>query len=405
MHILIVQPTSDKKGHYGIWTVRMAQELANCRCRVTLFTNKVQPEKYLSDKPKFSVIEHKAGKYAFEKFENSSSSLVYYWGYYRNSYVITSAALKYALSHNVDAVFITDSEFLTASLLLMRYRRKLPPVVMHVNAANFSFNAYAGSILNKTYKVFQREIFKKVLGNPIKTLVVLTPWHIGRLRKQLALADDFPIEVIPDAAEPQAEMMDKQQARNKLGIDYQGTVLLAFGILRKDKDIENLLRAVATLKDKDFQLILAGAPMEYSREQIEQTVENLGITDKVILRLGYVPEEDVCAYFSASDALVLAYKSIYSGGSGPLMKGACTYRRPLIATDVSAMGSIVKEHKIGIAVKPDSPNALAEGIKKFLDTTPEEKKQMVENSVKLAELNSWQKLGQRYAKLYEKIVK
>src|SRR5207237_280609 len=72
-----------------------------------------------------------------------------------------------------DVIYMTDVEFLTASLILKAHRAALPPIVMEVSAANFSFLDYPGSLWRKCYKVFQREVFRTTLGREIAACAVL----------------------------------------------------------------------------------------------------------------------------------------------------------------------------------------------------------------------------------------
>jgi len=406
MHVLIVQPTCDKKGHYGIWTVRMCQELARMGCKVTLCTNRVYPERYLWDKRLFDIVEVDAGRYSFERFDREGiRQLVHYYGYFRNSYAITSAGLKLASEMDVDAVFLTDIEFLTASLVLKRYRKRLPLVVMHVNAANFTFERYVGSFAKKCYKVVQREVFKSTLGKEIKAIVVLGKWHEEQLRGQLGLSDDFPIEVIADAADDRPVMVARGEARKRLGIEFDGPIFLFLGILRKDKGIECLIKAVRYVKSCDLRLVIAGAAKEYSEEYLAGLVEREGVRDKVVLVPRYIKEEEMPVYYGACDAVVFPYPASYTGGSGPLMKGACTYRRPVVATDVSEMGRLVREHNIGVVTASDDPEALAEGMREFTAIGDEGIELMRRNVETMAVSNSWRVLGERYSRFYEKIVR
>ena len=86
MKILFIQPTADKRGHYGIYTINLCQELSKLGNEVYLFTNKVYPEKFLTAEPLFKIIEYKKGKYAFEKFDECKKCRYndYCLGFYKN---------------------------------------------------------------------------------------------------------------------------------------------------------------------------------------------------------------------------------------------------------------------------------------------------------------------------------
>jgi len=412
MKILVVQPTSDKRGHYGIWTTKICQAMAGLGNDVTLCTNRLQPERYIREKPLFKVYEVGGGKYAFDKFDEARSSrpLYYFYGYFRVSYAIVAAALRLsnrmrrsASEQDFDVIFITDSEFLMASILLKRYGRGNAPVVMQVNAANFTFDSYSGSVLKKLYKIFQRTIFKSTLGKEIKGFAVLGQWHKDNLREQLSLPSSFHIDVVPDAGEVTDESIESSKARAKLGIYYAGDIILFFGMFRKDKGIVGLLEAIGRLRGSEFKLLVVGAPTEYTEQEILDIIKKNNIEDMVIFRPGYAADADVPLYFYAADALILPYSSIYTGGSGPLLKGACTFRRPVIVTDVSEMGRLTREHAMGLLARPDDPPSLASKIEEFLEMDEVERRQLSDNATELGRTNSWEAVAEKFVTLFSKV--
>ena len=431
LRVLIVQPTGDKMGHYGIFTVRLSQALGKLGHAVTVCTNRLSPELYLNERPLFAIETVAAGRLAFGPFDAAMSRhpLYSYWGYYRNSYRITAAALTLCRRREFDVIYMTDVEFLVAALLLKaaatlpraslaglpraRPARpspggrpgRLPPVVMEVNAANFSFADYPGSIMKKGYKVVQREVFRATLGREIAACAVLSEWHKGRLRAQLRVPEQFPVEVIPEGGDAAEAPPSRPDARRRLGIDFAGPVFLYFGIIRKDKGIETLLDAAARLRGDEFRIIVAGFPMEYSGTEVMELVRRAGVAEKVILRLGYVEASEVPVYFGAADALVLPYARSYRGGSGPLTKGACAYGRPVIATDVSGMGRVVERHAIGLVCPPESPAALAASMREFVSMPQASAEEMGERALALGRANSWDAMAERFSTLFRRLVR
>jgi len=111
MKIFFIQPTGDKMGHYGIYTTHVCQEIAKLGANLTLFTNKIYPEKYIEEKPLFNIVEFKKGKYAFEKFDRLKKKLpfLYLYGYLRNSFAAIREAIKYLKKNDFDT-FLTFSQ-------------------------------------------------------------------------------------------------------------------------------------------------------------------------------------------------------------------------------------------------------------------------------------------------------
>ncbi len=404
MRILFIQPTGDKRGHYGIYTTNVCQQMAKQGANVTLFTNKIYPNKFIDQKPLFNIVEFKKGKYVFEKFDKIKKRfpIFYTFGYLRNSFTAISEALKYLKKNDFDIVFVMDTEYAILSILLKFSRIKIPPLVLMVQAANFSFSKFAGGTILKIYKLIQRMILKSVIPQRIKAFSVLGEFHKKELKKQLDLSSDFPIRVVYDGADPPKKIISKDEARKKLNITEKIPLFLFFGMLRKDKGIEYLLNAVRFIKDEKFKLVIAGSLFDYTKTEIEAMIEKLDIKEKIVLRLGYIEDHNVPLYFFASDAIVFPYKKVYTGGTGPLLKEAAIYSTPIIASNVSEMGRLVKKNKMGLIAESENSKDLARQMKNFLSMTKSEKKTMANNARKTA--NTWDKMAKEYLSFFKEII-
>lgn len=98
--------------------------------------------------------------------------------------------------------------------------------------------------------------------------------------------------------------------------------LLCFGGLRYDKGIDLMLEAAGRLEDQPFEIVIAGREMDFTRADLERRIADLGLERKTRLALGFIPDEDVPGYFEAADILVLPYRRMFSGQSGPLTEAA-----------------------------------------------------------------------------------
>ncbi len=407
MRLLFIQPTCDRNGHYGLNTIKLCQALGEVGHEVTLCTNKAYPEKYLSRPQLFKIVEVENGNLSFERYDRQANRfpLYYMYGHFSNSYKVFRAGLKLATEGAFDVIHATGIEFMTAALLLKWYSSRIPSVVMEVYAANFSFATYSGTIIQRAYKVLQREVFKKTLGKEIKGISVLGKWHEGHLRTQLHLSDAVHVAVIPDGGEEPDHPIDVTVAKRRIGIDrLAGPVFLFFGTIRRDKGLEYMLEATSRLASEQFSLLIAGNPQEYTAEEVRRLIQKFGVNDKTLARLGYVPDQEIPYYFYACDALVLPYRKFYTGGSGPLLKGACMHQRPSIVFDVSEMGRVVKESAIGLVARPEDSAHLAEKMREFIHLQGNERQEMANRALALAKNHTWDKMAWAYTDLYHKVI-
>ncbi len=192
--------------------------------------------------------------------------------------------------------------------------------------------------------------------------------HSNYVKK--ALLDAFPmrsdkVHVIPhgnfDHYLPQ-QLISKQEARQRLGLQSHQKVLLFFGYIREYKGLDLLLDAfvIAAKKDPDLVLVIAGAPHTDAIERSSKAlIANSGLEDRVIYHGRFIPHEDIENYFVSSDLVVLPYKHIYHSG---IVHLAYSYGRPSLATDVGDFSETIEEGKSGFIVEKDNPEALSNAI-------------------------------------------
>jgi len=373
---------------------------------ICLFTNKIDLDRYIDGPPSFRVVQAGNGEFAFDKFDKcvNTRSWYYWYGYFRNTYGVVKRALEFCKNEKFDAIFLTDAEYMTTALIIKKSSAWVPPIFWHVQAANFTFDTYPGTYFKKLYKVLQREVFKRVIGVEVKGFIVLGKYHKQRLRSQLSIKKPFPIEVIPDGGEQPKNLLDRSSARKMLEINYNGPVFLFFGMLRKDKGIEYLIEAVSKLKQEEFILVIAGAPFGYKQSEIINMVQHFNVSKKIILRLEYIPDDQLPYYYCGCDAVVFPYSRMYTGGSGPLIKGACTYGKPVIVSNVSEMARIVRDNKFGLIAEPDSPASLSAKMSQFLSLSEQEKSIMATNAVAVAKKNSWDVIAKKFVDYIEQVI-
>jgi glycosyltransferase involved in cell wall biosynthesis len=167
-------------------------------------------------------------------------------------------------------------------------------------------------------------------------------------------------------------IISKEEARIKLGVGSQESIVLFFGFIRKYKGLDLLLEAIAYLKNlkpqtsnlpdrlAGIKLLVAGEFYE-DANQYEELIDKLGIRDQLILKTDFIPDSEVKYYLCAADAVIQPYRNATQSGVTPL---AYHFEKPMVVTNVGGLPSLVPDGKVGIVVEPN-PEAIAEGILKF----------------------------------------
>lgn len=153
--------------------------------------------------------------------------------------------------------------------------------------------------------------------------------------------------------------------RSGLGFSPDDKVVLFFGYVRKYKGLDILLRAFPdVIKDiPKARLLIVGE--FYDDPQIYLSlIEELHLRPHVKLINQFVPNEDVGKYYSASDVVVLPYRT---GTQSGILNVAYGFERPVIVTNVGGLAESVDEERTGFIVEPESAEAISSGINKFFD--------------------------------------
>lgn len=206
------------------------------------------------------------------------------------------------------------------------------------------------------------------------------------------------IMVVPDPTKMLYGQCSTAEARERLQLPTDIPVLLFFGGLRRNKGPALLLEAIKYLK-QDFRLVIAGLPEHVTHSDVETYQRRLDDPGKIIVRLKYIPDEEVGYYFLSADAVILPYRKVFKGTSGVLQL-ATAAGKPVITTDVGQIGSIVREHSLGIVVEAESTDALQEGIERFLRDREAIINTVTPNALKYAKDNHWKKFASRMEAAY-----
>ncbi|MFA4924675.1 MAG: glycosyltransferase [Ignavibacteriaceae bacterium] len=140
-------------------------------------------------------------------------------------------------------------------------------------------------------------------------------------------------------------------------------VLLFFGYIRKYKGLDILLHAMPLLLKEipNIKLLVVGESYE-EFSFYENLVSELRLTNFVKMENRFVANEEVGKYYSASDLVVLPYRSATQSG---ILNVAYGFTKPVLVTNVGGLAEFVDDKKTGIIVAPESPEAIANGIIEF----------------------------------------
>ena len=215
--------------------------------------------------------------------------------------------------------------------------------------------------------------------------------HTDRIRRRLAeLCGDVLLRVctvVPDPVPPVIDT-DQSEARQRLGLPAGSPIVLFFGGLRRNKGPDLFVRAISQLRERAIGVI-AGEPHSVSEAEILSLASTMPDRSKLILRLGWIPQEEVPLYFAAADVVAMPYRRSFPATSG-VLSWAAAIGRPIVVTDVGDVGQIVRDRGLGVTVNPDSPQEFASALGQVLTDPDRSKREVAPRARAFALSQSWE---------------
>lgn len=183
------------------------------------------------------------------------------------------------------------------------------------------------------------------------------------------------------------ELRPKIDARKSLGLETEKKYILFFGFIRDYKGLDLLLKAMADERIAKWDITLLVAGEFYTDEKpYFDLINNLEVTERVIMSNDFIPDSMVADYFNAADLVVQPYKDATQSGVTQI---AYHFEKPMITTNVGGLAEIVPDGKVGYVIKPDEKEIADSIIKFFRD---EKEAEFIEN-LKIEKQNySWERM-------------
>jgi glycosyltransferase involved in cell wall biosynthesis len=174
------------------------------------------------------------------------------------------------------------------------------------------------------------------------------------------------IKVIQNCVLVNDDIEEKQKCRSNIRKLYKikkNEILIGYiGRLSVEKGLKYLIESLAILKtmSKPLRLIIIGDGPQY--QELENMVGEKNLKNKIIFA-GF--QKDVVKIIPAFDIFILP--SLTEGTSMALLE-AMASGVPVVATAVGGTPNVIRSHKNGILVPPESPEDIANAIKKLVES-------------------------------------
>lgn len=189
--------------------------------------------------------------------------------------------------------------------------------------------------------------------------------------------------------------MTRPQARRRIGAG-SGPMILFFGYVRPYKGLLHLIAAMPAIVGRTGAELFVVGEFYEDRAPYDAAVREHGLGGRIHFVDRYVDNEEVEAYFVASDLVVLPYISATQSG---IVQIAIAFERPVVVTAVGGLPEVVSPGKTGFVVPPADPAALAAAVNRFFAQRWGER--MAPHFASERERFSWGRMADTIEKLVE----
>ncbi len=213
-------------------------------------------------------------------------------------------------------------------------------------------------------EVIQRDSSETEIAKSAQSIVVWTEDEKDAIVDYCNI-DGSKVKVIPPGVDlNRFRPMSKHQSRQHLGYGDEKNILFV-GRLEPLKGLDNLLQAVASLHDTN-QLtlsIVGGDENSLEKARLQTLASRMKLTQAVRF-IGSVSQDELPFHYNAADVCVLPshYESF---GLAALEAAACG--RPVVASEVGGLPTIVQSGITGFLVPPKQSDVMAERLCELLN--------------------------------------
>lgn len=156
-----------------------------------------------------------------------------------------------------------------------------------------------------------------------------------------------------------SKIPSKYEIKKEYNIPNDKIVISALGGTRYDKGLDILLdsfKYIDTISKNKILLNIVGKEETFTKEFIDSKIKEFHINARV--KLGYVEDDEFAKNVVLSDIIVLPYRKIFTGNSGPMTE-AIVNDIPVIGPDYGNLGYLIEKYRLGNVFRPEDSRDLA----------------------------------------------
>lgn len=151
------------------------------------------------------------------------------------------------------------------------------------------------------------------------------------------------------------ESCDETEAKGYFNLKTGIPVIGCVGGTRYDKGLDILLESLKTVKEP-FQLLVAGKEEHFVEAFIKE--ETATYSENVHLALKFLSDEELMYAMNATDIVVLPYRKMFNGASGPLGEGVALCKC-IVGPDHGNLRDTIEKNHLGFTFESENTTSLS----------------------------------------------
>ena len=312
---------------------------------------------------------------------------------YAMTYAMIPSLIRKLAGSHVDVIHTHGYIALHSDVTSIISKLKETPLVLTVHA-------YGDRLSNRYKNLFSR-LYNSTMGKAILNyagkIIVLDP---KALRYFLNLGvEKEKIQVIPNGIEYNKFAKSQLSRDFRQKYDINGKIVLFVGQLQQRKGVQHLFRSAPQIlkevPDANFFIVGDGG----FKKNLVEISNNLGIKGRVKFT-DFLPIEELLEVYASADVFVLP--SAFEGLPTVILE-AMASGKPIVATNVGGISSIVKEGVNGFVIDYENLEQLAKSITIIL-TDEKLAKIMGENGREIAKNCDWSVISKKIEHVYQEVL-
>ena len=196
--------------------------------------------------------------------------------------------------------------------------------------------------------------------------------------------------------------IDRNKARQRLGLPVRPTMFLVFGVGHGGKDYPTVFEALQSVLG-DAVVVFAGASfLGDPSNDADHLKQQFDVAQRVVIRNQFISDDEVALYFSAADVLLLSYKAGNVVDSG-IVRSGVEYSLPMLGSDGGSIGKTIESWSLGSCFRGGDPQSLAAAIDRFLILDEGMLNSFANGRASYSAAHSWPQVAGAHLALYQRL--